>query len=133
MTSLMEHATKSRIRISSREAIYIFDGPLTGEEDWNHRIRVRHSHDKDKRQYTTTVSRCVARTQGGFDVERHAVFSDLYMTFASQPVARYSDKSFMAYCTSINDAIDAAVNDNVESAVRDALRLARDYVGAVVS
>ena len=133
MTSLIAHATKTRNRISNREVIHIFDGPLTGEEDWHHRVKIRHSHDKDKRQYTTTVSCCVARMQGDFSVERHAIFSDLYMTFASQPVARYSDKSFLAYCAAIDDEIDSAVDDNVESAVRSALRLARDYVGAVVS
>jgi hypothetical protein len=109
-----------------------FDGPVLAQEPddievWNERVKVTCSHNADRKRYEAHVSWCKAAQRNGFSIEQVAIFTDPYvLLFHSEPVGRYSDNKFEAFCANVRDLCVTIVND--ETDVRDVAELLRKAV-----
>jgi hypothetical protein len=109
-----------------------FDGPVLPQEKddidvWHERVKVSCSHNADRKRYEAHVSWCKAAQRNGFSIEQVAIFTDPYvLLFHSEPVGRYSDNKFEAFCANVRDLCVTIVND--ETDVRDVAELLRKAV-----
>lgn len=126
---MFQHAT---ITHRDRKVTMAFDGPVLPQEKddievWHERVKVSCSHNADRKRYEAHVSWCKAAQRNGFSIEQVAIFTDPYvLLFHSEPVGRYSDNKFEAFCASVRDMCVTIVND--ETDVRDVAELLRKAV-----
>lgn len=125
---MFEHSTMTE---RDRRVTHNFDGPAVESDDgcqWNERIKVAFSHSKDKKRYEAVVSWCKARNEGSYTMEQTAIFSDPAVRFYSQPTARFSDKTFNAFCATARTlCIDMVSNPDDFSTEAELLRKAKGF------
>lgn len=118
-----------------RRVSYAFNGPVIEQEDiydgaevWNERIKVTCSHNKDKKRYEAYVSWCKASTRGDFSIEQHAIFTDPNVLVVVEPAARFSEKTFGAFCERVQrECVEFAADEYNVSVAADLLRKAQGY------
>lgn len=138
--TLMENA--SRVKHGDRKVTYDFDGPAVevnaGDSPMNKRVKVIHEHDKERREYTTMISECIAGTSGMFAMERFELGRDFLAVCFREPVARYSERTFNEFCKNVNAIIDAVVagtvsGDRLAPRAVELLMSAQDFAAAAVN
>lgn len=124
--TMFEHATVTE---RDRKMTFAFDGPALEQqesehEEWHHRIKVTCTHNAKKKCYEAHVSWCKAAHRGNFSVEQVAIFTDPYvLLMRSEPVGRYSDSKFSAFCAQVVHQCNEIVAD--ESNTNDVAELLR--------
>ena len=101
--ALLEHG---KLQLSDRRQMFVFDGVteisdgITEERGWRMRIKITMAHDKDRKLFTATIRRCTARLldDGSTTIERTTMFQDPWHTILTEPVARFSEGKFSAFC-----------------------------------
>jgi hypothetical protein len=127
---MFQHAITHK---KERQVEHSFDGSILENEEyasetevWRERIKVVFRHDTKNKRYEALIRKCKASERNGFQIEQHALFTDplVYLQFA--PAARFSQKSFDAFCTEMRGVCIELVND--ESCDNDAAKLLRQAV-----
>jgi hypothetical protein len=86
--------------VGERRVVFTWSGPATEEyagNVWGERVKLSITHNKDRKRFEATVSRCQWSQGDGYVMERHAVFVDAFVTFHTAPCARYSAGRFSEF------------------------------------
>jgi hypothetical protein len=117
-----------------RRVTYAFDGPVLepeacdGVEVWHERVKVSCDHDRDRKAYVARVSWCKAAERNGYTMEQTAIFTDPLVEIFRAPAARFSEKSFDAFCANVQ-ALCVAIEAEPElhGVAGELLRKARSF------
>lgn len=104
---------------SNRRITYNWTGPYTTDQHGKEvakRIKLSISHDKDRKAYTATISRCETEKNDLFRIERYELFGNSTRV-AMLPVARHSDKALDVFVAHVCEIIDMT-EDQIPDAVR---------------
>lgn len=87
-----------------RRVTFTWSGAATEEYAgnlWGERVKLSITHNKDRKRFEATVSRCQWSQGEGYVMESHAIFTDAFVTFHTVPCARYSSGQFSEFVAEV--------------------------------
>ena len=104
--SLFDTAKRSD---GERRVTFTWSGPATREDTgslWGDRVKLTIGHNKDRKRFEATVSRCEWSQGDGYVMERFGVFVDPIVTFHAVPCGRFSAGTFSNFVAVVMSAAD---------------------------
>lgn len=111
--------------VAERRVTFTWSGPATEEyagNVWGERVKLSVTHNKDRKRFEATVSRCQWSQGDGYVMESHAVFTDPFVTFRTAPCARFSNGQFSGFVAETMAAADILAAGAVEGMSPAAVR-----------
>ncbi len=124
---------KAKRSDKERRVVFTWSGPATEDYAggvWGERVKLSITHDKDRKRFEATVSRCRWSEGDGYVSEMHEMWVDPRVTFHTAPCARFSIGRFSEFVAETMTAADGYAagvlvgHDTATALFRDAATLA---------